>query len=628
MSAFPNRFCVLLLPMLLAGCTLAKLRDESREFYRATVLVGRVSAEPGWQGPVVVAAIAQTGGSAAVAHQVWLHEPGGYELIVPDGRYSLLAFGDTNRNGVPDRNEPGAMHAVPIEVSNTGLVTLLDLALVPEAASVFSDALPVTWSPPAAHSTQVGAIADLDAPAFSAAAGSDGYWAPLESFRRYGGNVYFLEPYDPARIPVLFVHGAAGSAQDWRAFFDNLDRSRYQAWFFQYPSGSAVESTAYLLYWKLLNLQLRHGFTRLHVVAHSMGGLLVRRFLLDHGGQFPQLSQFISISTPWLGETTATLGVEHSPAVVPSWRDMQPEGNFLARLFERPLPATMNYTLLFGHRGGYNLLRPTSDGTVTLASQLRPEAQAEAGLVMGFDEDHVSILTSPQVFGQVARLLDSAGQPGTRSGSLEVALAFAADTPRGGVIPVLALSALEGEAAARPPLMFPLGEDRARRIGPIPEGRYLARLFVPAFSSSPLSEQVTVESFTLAQTRFTLTPQGVLAGYVGADGDSRMYPAGSYRAPHPTVQIQRVVLEGAGTQRVLMPRRTGSPETLTAYLEGQDDAVGAQFSFVGLQEGEYVLTIVADGYEPHVSRHRVIPGQVPHTAPIVLRVSPKETASQ
>jgi hypothetical protein len=110
-----------------SGCQLVKLRDESRLFYRATVLVGRVTPPDNWWGPVIVAATTHQNGRSAIAHQVTLHEPGGFELIVPDGRYTLCAFGDLNGNGRPDPGEPNAVHASPIEVANQGLVMLLDI---------------------------------------------------------------------------------------------------------------------------------------------------------------------------------------------------------------------------------------------------------------------------------------------------------------------------------------------------------------------------------------------------------------------------------------------------------------------------------------------------------------------
>ena len=239
-----SRFCGLIvasvlsivLAIVLAGCTLMQARDDSRAFYGATLLVGRVAAPPDWQGPVVVVATTQSDGKVVVVHRVLLHEPGGYELIVPDGRFMLHAFGDRDGDGLPNRGDPATSMPVMIDVAGDAMVSLLDLELVPGSADAVRRMLPAQMPASPLHSTQAGALADLAAPRFSADTGRQAYWAPLDAFRRDGGNVYFLEPYDPTRIPVLFVHGAAGSAQDWRHFFDQLDRRRYQVWFFQYRS--------------------------------------------------------------------------------------------------------------------------------------------------------------------------------------------------------------------------------------------------------------------------------------------------------------------------------------------------------------------------------------------------------
>ena len=48
-----------------------------------------------------------------------------------------------------------------------------------------------------------------------------------------------------------------------------------------------------------------------------------------------------------------------------------PQGRYLQALFERKLPAGLDYYLMFGYRGGVTLLRPNNDGTVTLARLVR-----------------------------------------------------------------------------------------------------------------------------------------------------------------------------------------------------------------------------------------------------------------
>jgi pimeloyl-ACP methyl ester carboxylesterase len=593
-----------------AGCTLLKLEQDSRAYYESTVLVGRVDCASPCGGPIRIAAVPSEA-PGSVEHHVLLHEAGGYELIVREGRYRVLAFADTNGNGRPDAGEPVAQlgQREPVAASGSGVVVGLDLLLQPGALEWPAGAVGST-----PRSTQAGAPATLDSPALAASVGQHGYWSPMEAFKAGSGNVHFLEPYDPARTPVLFVHGAAGSAQDFRAVIAGLDRSRYQAWVYQYPSGAAVESMAYLLYWKLLNLRLRHNFPSLVVVAHSMGGLVVRSFLVNHGAEFPQLRLFVSISTPWGGEPSADLGVRHSPAVVPSWRDMQPDGDFMRTLFERRLPAHVQQVLYFGHKGGYSLMRPTTDGTVTLASQLRMPAQAEARLVVGFDEDHTSILGSPQMTAQLGALLSAFDPQGGRAGRLDLGFRWEAGAePQPGTFPLV----LQPEAGGEP--MVLAVQAAPGRIGPIAPGRYVASLVAPGFASQPAFVPVALPDGETAALGFALRPQGMLAGYVGDDADSVRRPAGSWRPPHPLLRIRSITLEGAGIRRRLEPQAGGPDETLAHFARGADYAYRASFAFVNLPAGDYELTIEADGREPHRSRHGIVPGRPSPVSPIVMR---------
>ena len=55
-------------------------------------------------------------------------------------------------------------------------------------------------------------------------------------------GLYFLQPYDPDRIPVVFVHGLISTPFDWVKTINGLQadpeiRKRYQFWVFAYPTG-------------------------------------------------------------------------------------------------------------------------------------------------------------------------------------------------------------------------------------------------------------------------------------------------------------------------------------------------------------------------------------------------------
>ena len=74
-----------------------------------------------------------------------------------------------------------------------------------------------------------------------------------------------------------------------------------------------------------------------------------------------------------------------------------------AKTERRRLPAHIAYHMLFGFHGGGP--DGSGDGVVSLASQLRPEAQEEARTIRGYDEDHTSILRSAAVAAQLNAIL-------------------------------------------------------------------------------------------------------------------------------------------------------------------------------------------------------------------------------
>lgn len=260
--------------------------------------------------------------------------------------------------------------------------------------------------------TAAGKVTTLSDPRFAAENVKAGMRAPYDFILNVGPGVYFLEKYDPSRIPVLFVHGIDGSPHNFKYLIERLDRQRFQPWVYYYPSGARLGLIADHLAQTVLQVELRYRVPKLIVVAHSMGGLVARGFLLRSEPDRLHIPLFISISTPWGGQSAAQIGLDLSPTAVRSWHDIAPESDYLQSLFytqsagRRSLPALTRHQLLFSFRKGSSSFGESSDQVVTVASELRAEAQDEAAGVYGFDATHTGILEDPQVSLRVNKLLE------------------------------------------------------------------------------------------------------------------------------------------------------------------------------------------------------------------------------
>jgi pimeloyl-ACP methyl ester carboxylesterase len=255
---------------------------------------------------------------------------------------------------------------------------------------------------------KIGNVTTLDDPAFSTEQAEKGLWQPFAFLEDGSTGIHFLEPYDPARIPVLFVHGINGTPRNFTTLIDNLDRSRYQAWVASYPSGLALDALGTGIAELMHLLHHKYHFARLHVVAHSMGGLVSRRGINGCSEQnlCKFLGSYITVSTPWGGVDSARTGVDWAPAVVPVWHDLSPDSAFIDSLMKTPLPVP--HHLLFSFRNSSIFGSESGDGIILLSSQLSEPAQDQASSVHGYDEGHVSILSSPLLLKKVYSILDAA----------------------------------------------------------------------------------------------------------------------------------------------------------------------------------------------------------------------------
>ena len=93
-------------------------------------------------------------------------------------------------------------------------------------------------------------------------------------------GLYFLQPYDPDRIPLVFVHGLFSTPFDWVQTINGLQadpeiRKHYQFWVFAYPTGNPILYSALRLREELARADKLYPNHRPYVVVgHSMGGML------------------------------------------------------------------------------------------------------------------------------------------------------------------------------------------------------------------------------------------------------------------------------------------------------------------------------------------------------------------
>ena len=99
-----------------------------------------------------------------------------------------------------------------------------------------------------------------------------------------------LQPYDPKKIPVLFIHGLQSTPATWTPMVNALRgdpvlRRNYQLWIFSYPTGYPVPYSALLLRRELDALNKVFPDHRpIVLVGHSMGGIISRLMITDSGG--------------------------------------------------------------------------------------------------------------------------------------------------------------------------------------------------------------------------------------------------------------------------------------------------------------------------------------------------------
>lgn len=409
------KWVVVLLVAACGGCSILELRQDLNVFEAATPISGSLAVDAPSGKPITIALYNKPpdGGRAVLDGYQVMYGPGDFSFVKQPGDYYLIAFEDLSEDFAFQHNERVGWYGAPSLIEARPGRRFVGLRIALRSPEDARQELPQLYTPATPPITmdgyiqQKGVVADLSSPRFGPESGSKGMWEPAEFLKEPGAGLFFLQPYDKSKIPVLFVHGVGGYPQLWSFLIERLDLSRFQPWVLQYPSGLRLDLLGEGLAGYLTELYFRHKFQNLVIVAHSMGGLVSRRAinrLTEGGARFVTL--FVSISSPWEGDYAASIGVAHSPVIMPCWYDMAPGSPFLKALQKTPLPGNLRYYLMFGYRGGETLLgHQATDGTLALVSMLDLGMQDAAVKVFAYNETHETILSSQAVSQKLNSIL-------------------------------------------------------------------------------------------------------------------------------------------------------------------------------------------------------------------------------
>jgi hypothetical protein len=280
---------MLIMALLTAGCMFQTVREQQAKAAALCTISGTVRTELPSQSPRIVGLLRHRGGDVTAVESFSLVDhfvvDGGtlWFFRVSPGTYGLAAFADRNADLIYQPGEPflrvdpqrllvcasgEELRDIALVIPENGRPRVAgDLDLTALQARTVYDQLAASMG----LLTAIGAITTLEDPRFRMENAVSGMWAPFDFVFNFRPGVYFLQAYDPTKIPVLFVHGIQGTPLSFRFLIERLDAATFQPWVAYYPSGASLSLCAEYLSQVMDKLRLQYGVKRVVVVTHSMG---------------------------------------------------------------------------------------------------------------------------------------------------------------------------------------------------------------------------------------------------------------------------------------------------------------------------------------------------------------------
>ena len=180
-------------------------------------------------------------------------------------------------------------------------------------------------------------------------------------------------PTQRGETPVLLLHGLFNNRASWfwmkrklrKQGFNNIATINLSAWHNE-------EVLTELVAKKVDELRHRLGVNKVHLVGHSMGGIIARN-LIQHRGGASKIDRCIFLGTPHSGSKLAPF------ALSPLGRILIPGSDFLRRLAEAPAPEGVSVTNIYTAKD--NMILPHSNAALPWGDALELDGLGHTALI-------------------------------------------------------------------------------------------------------------------------------------------------------------------------------------------------------------------------------------------------------
>lgn len=194
--------------------------------------------------------------------------------------------------------------------------------------------------------------------------------------------------------PVVLVHGYGHNRSGWHLLNRSLRRAGFTSVHtFNYnPLRHDIPELARQLAARIELIRGVTGADRVHVVGHSLGGILLRWYVEELGGA-QTVDTAITVASPHEGTLMAGVGVGRTA------RQLQPGSWLMRRLADQPRPSAVRWIAFYSNLD--LLVLPTS------SAMLRSPAFNATNILVK-DHGHVGMMTSSRVARTITEQLEAA----------------------------------------------------------------------------------------------------------------------------------------------------------------------------------------------------------------------------